>query len=111
LRNQKKQSSGKISKAAFVYLIKGGKFYKIGLTNGKLPKRHKQIGTTLPFKSDIVHAIATSDVEGLERHWHNHFAHKRTEGEWFKPSSEDVMEFLGRERMGVSASKEIPQAF
>ena len=99
IEKPKKQSPGKIPKAGFVYLIKGGKFYKIGLTTGKLPVRHKQIGAKLPFKSEIVHAIVTSDVEGLERHWHNHFAHKRGEGEWFNLSIEDVMEFCCRREM------------
>lgn len=104
IEKPKKQSPGKIPKAGFVYLIKGGKFYKIGLTTGKLPVRHKQIGTKLPFKSEIVHAIATSDVKGLERHWHNHFVHKRGEGEWFNLSTEDVMEFCCHTEMEIPAS-------
>jgi hypothetical protein len=95
----KKQPAEKIPQAGFVYLIKGGDFYKIGLTTKDPPIRHKQIGTKLPFTSEIVHVIATSDVVSLERHWLDHFADKRTNGDWFKLSSEDVMEFCCRREM------------
>jgi Meiotically up-regulated gene 113 len=111
IEKPKKQSAKKISKAGFVYLIKGGKHYKIGLTTEPLPIRHKQIGTKLPFKSEIVHAIATSDVVSLERHWHNHFADKRAEGEWFNLSTEDVMIFCCRREMEIPKSMNLPESY
>jgi hypothetical protein len=108
IKKQKQQPPGKNRRAGCVYLISAGGFYKIGLTN-KLPIRHKQIGAKLPFKSEVVHAIATSDISSLEEYWHQHFAHRRAQGEWFNLSPEDVMEFCSHERMEIAAST-MPQS-
>jgi Meiotically up-regulated gene 113 len=79
-------------KAGLVYLISGGGYYKIGLTTD-LVARHRQIGAKLPFQTEVTHTIKTSNVEGLEQYWHERFAAKRVEGEWFVLSLEDIAEF------------------
>ena len=102
VEHQKREPAQTIQRAGVVYLIYGGGYYKIGLTTN-LPVRHKQIGAKLPFKSEVIHAITTSDIFGLERYWHNRFAHKRAEGEWFNLSSEDVADFCSQDQMEDSA--------
>ena len=102
VKKPKQQLPQRKPEAGLVYLIRGGGFYKIGLTTGKLPIRHKQISTKLPFKTDVVHAISTFDTLALEQYWHNRFARKRAEGEWFDLSPEDVTEFCSHERMEIA---------
>jgi hypothetical protein len=104
IKTPKQQIPQKKPQAGLVYLIRGGGFYKIGLTTDKLPIRHKQIGIKLPFKTEVVHTISTSDTSALEQYWHNHFARKRAEGEWFNLSPEDVMEFCSHKRMEIATS-------
>ena len=81
----------------FVYMLKFGKHYKIGYTTA-VPRRHREISLELPEKPDLVHKIATDDPPGIEAYWHQRFAAKRTQGEWFALSREDVLAFKRRGR-------------
>ena len=58
--------------------------------------RNYSIGIKLPEKLEIIHEITTDDSVGIEKYWHNRFADKRLEGEWFNLSSEDVAAFKRR---------------
>jgi hypothetical protein len=89
-----------VKKNGVIYLIGGGGYHKIGLTTN-IEARHKDIGTKLPFQTEVIHTIRTSDIYRLERHWHNRFAGKRAEGEWFILTDEDVAEFCAFEEMEV----------
>ena len=75
----------------YVYLIgnKEKRIYKVG--KSRQPKeRYKAIATKLPFSVEIVHVIGGDDIEKAEKLLHNTFAPKRTHGEWFELSDEDV---------------------
>ena len=76
----------------FVYLMKSGKYYKIGHSNS-VGRREYELGTKLPQKLETIHTIKTDDPEGIERYWHDRFEDTRKEGEWFELNAVDVKSF------------------
>jgi hypothetical protein len=81
-----------------VYMLKLGKHYKIGRSES-VPTRHRQINLELPEKAVLVHKIATDDCVGVEKYWHDRFAARRTNGEWFALTRQDVAAFKRRKFM------------
>jgi hypothetical protein len=79
----------------FVYLMKSGKFFKIGRSNAA-GRREYELGIQLPEKLKTVHVIRTDDPSGIETYWHNRFEAKRKNGEWFELDAVDVAAFKRR---------------
>lgn len=78
-----------------VYLMQSGKHYKIGFS-GHVGRRAYEVALQLPERLEVIHEIETDDPEGIERYWHERFAAKRTNGEWFLLTSDDVTAFKRR---------------
>lgn len=70
--------------AGYVYLMKSGKYYKIGKTNS-IDRRQYEIG--------LQRAEELSSI-----HWHNRFKDKRMNGEWFNLDASDVRAFRLRKK-------------
>jgi len=81
-----------------VYLMKSGKFYKIGFSV-HAGARERQLAIQLPEVTSTVHVIVTDDPPGIEAYWHRRFAARRKNGEWFDLSREDVAAFKRRKFM------------
>lgn len=73
----------------YVYLLKSGKHYKIGLSKD-VGLRAIQISPKLPIEPELICMIKTDNMRELEAEFHARFAEKRTNGEWFLLGSKDV---------------------
>ena len=76
-------------------LAKHGRDYKIGRSND-VTRRRREIALLLPNEFEHVHMIETDDPEGIEQYWHRRFEARRTRGEWFRLTTEDVAAFRRR---------------
>jgi hypothetical protein len=82
----------------YVYLLKSGKYYKIGRSNSP-GRREYELSIQLPERVKTVHTIKTDDPSGIESYWHQRFADRRKNGEWFELRREDVSAFRRRRFM------------
>ena len=86
------------SEFGFVYLLKSGKYYKIGRTNAP-GRREYELALQLPEPVVNVHTIKTDDPAGIEKYWHERFSERRKKGEWFELRKEDISAFRLRKFM------------
>jgi hypothetical protein len=81
-----------------VYLLKSGRYHKIGRTNS-VGRREHELAMQLPERAVIIHSIKTDDPAGIENYWHRRFKERRKNGEWFELSASDVTSFKRRKFM------------
>ena len=81
-----------------VYLARHGKHYKVGHSYD-VPRRHREIQLELPEKLTQIHVMRTDDPSGIEAYWKNRFSSKRTNGEWFRLTRDDIRAFKRRRFM------------
>ena len=72
-----------------------GAIYKLGRSNA-VGRRMYELRIQLAERLELVHSFETDDPEGIERYWHDRFAAKRSNGEWFSLGPEDVAAFKRR---------------
>ncbi len=80
--------------AGYVYVIQDvshTRQYKIGRTNHPAT-RLNQFGVQLPFETEVVAILRTTDASALEQELHQHYAAQRTRGEWFELTDADIQE-------------------
>ena len=85
-------ASAEAPEYGYVYLLKSGKYYKIGRSNSP-GRREYELAIQLPERVKTVHTIKTDDPVGIETYWHQRFAARRKNGEWFELRREDVSAF------------------
>lgn len=81
-----------------VYLMKTGKYYKIGRSNDA-DRRAYELRILMPEKLELIHKIKTDDPIGIEEYWHKRFKDKRKNGEWFELTRQDIEIFRRRKFM------------
>lgn len=95
----------------FVYIIKDitlTQCYKIGHTANP-NRRVYDFGIALPFEIMVVMLIKVNDPLELETTLHHMFADKRTNGEWFKLTDEEINYVRHMVEMRVMFSKYSPE--
>ncbi len=92
--NQESESLGVVG---YVYLMKSGKHYKIGRSND-VGRRLYDLRIQLAEAPTTVHIIETDDPVGIENYWHQRFADKRMNGEWFNLTADDIAVFKRRRK-------------
>ena len=98
MRDDEIESEEEIHTSSYVYLMKSGKFYKIGRSDSP-GRREYDLNLTLPEETKCIHKIRTDDPIGIEKYWHERFADKRKGGEWFDLSNNDVKNFKRKKIM------------
>ena len=96
--NIEKKETLEATNLGFVYLIKSGKYYKIGRSNNA-DRRAYELRLQLPEEVKVIHKIKTDDPIGIEEYWHKRFKEKRKGGEWFELTRQDVEIFKRRKFM------------
>lgn len=75
--------------AGVVYVLKSAYGYKVGRTRS-VPARMRTFGVQLPFIYSIPLCVWFDDHCAAERRYHEIFASKRINGEWFDLDDEDI---------------------
>lgn len=76
----------------YLYLIKCQQFYKIGIA-ADVSDRIRNLQTGNPFPLEVLATYGYDNVALVETVLHKRFANRRTRGEWFDFSDDDIETF------------------
>ena len=96
--HSKKRTTVDQEEFGFVYLMKSGRFYKIG-RSASVGRREYELSIQLPEKVKKIHEIKADDPVGIEAYWHKRFAARHKNREWFVLTAADVKAFKRRKFM------------
>lgn len=100
------------NKGGYVYLLKvrnESNLYKIG--RSRVPhNRLKTFNVKLPFPVELIALIKTDNMYSLEKMLHRRFDHKRSEGEFFYLTTEDVQSICALQGNTLNGNPDIPTA-
>jgi len=99
-KNRKTRKMRKDEPKGWVYLIKGGDYYKIGSTCSSIYARLKALQGPSPLPLELMWAIWTDRPRSVEEFLHDVFAEERLHSEWFAITDDDaewIMEEYGVE--------------
>lgn len=77
------------AKSGVVYILKSAYGYKVGRTRN-VPNRMRTFGVKLPFIYTIPLCAWFEDCHAAETRYHELFASKRINGEWFDLDDSDI---------------------
>ena len=77
----------------FLYLIKVGKDYKIGITSN-ISNRFKQYSSHSGYNAEIIYLTKISNPNELEKLLVNRYNHLCTRGDWFAFEQEDILDLI-----------------
>ena len=77
-------------RAGVVYVLKSAYGFKVGRTRN-IPARMRAFGVHLPIMYSILLCSWFEDCHLAERRYHEQFANKRINGEWFDLDESDIM--------------------
>jgi len=88
-KNRNKEFQG-ISTHGYVYIIKGGNYYKIGISKSP-EKRLKQLqDASTPYFLKLILLKYTDQIFSLEKELHKKFKNKNINKEWFKLNQSNI---------------------
>lgn len=85
--NQQRRDQG------YVYLIKCGPRYKIGITKD-MARRMDQLRGQSPYPLEVIHSARGHNNAGKEATLHRQYGDLRVHGEWFELTSDQVAEII-----------------
>lgn len=78
------------NKVGYIYLVEADNgFCKIGKTKN-VTNRVNEFGVKLPMKTRLVHSFQSSQYDQAEIALHEKYSEKRSHGEWFALTQEDI---------------------
>jgi len=77
----------------FLYLIKVGKDYKIGITSN-ISNRFKQYSSHSGYNAEIIYLTKIRNPNELEKLLVNRYNHLCTRGDWFTFEQEDILDLI-----------------
>jgi hypothetical protein len=96
-RNEPAPQADSSADDGYVYLLQSGKHYRFGHTDTLERGAFEAAQTAAGEKP--VHNIRTDDPAGIAAYWEQRFAQRKTRGEWFALSADEVLAFKRRKFM------------